>query len=195
MQATVGRASSAHDFALTLANENQRLHAPTGCDGAGEGLSKLISCTSSPFFVGVDFNFRYPVWDSIATESRASCEALIDWYGYKGFMLLNPTQTPTYNRGGTLVLAFCADKNASCEVRADLHTTSDHEILVSTLCLNWKSPRESKLRYKAIDNDLILKLLGNTHALPTIASRKDLEVKANNVIDSLHFALTGACLR
>ncbi|KAI1001779.1 hypothetical protein K3495_g6426 [Podosphaera aphanis] len=102
---------------------------------------------------------------------------------------------PTHNRGGTLDLALCADKNASCEVRADLHTTSDHETLVSSLCLNWKSLRESKLRYKAIDNDLFVKILGNTHALPIIASRKYLEVEANNVKDSLHSALTGACPR
>ncbi|KAI1004901.1 hypothetical protein K3495_g3318 [Podosphaera aphanis] len=151
--------------------------------------------TCWPFFVGGDFNLRYPPWDSIATDSRASCETLIDWYGSKGLMLLNPTQTPTHKRGGTLDLAFCADKNASCNLRADLHTTSDHKILVSSLCFNWKSPRGSKLRYKAIENDLFLKLLGNTHALPIIASRKELEAEANNVKDSLHVALTGACPR
>ncbi|KAI1002252.1 hypothetical protein K3495_g5948 [Podosphaera aphanis] len=216
MQENVVRASSAHDFALALANENRIVillvityvrrdarfkpfqlaadssrdlvqialtlgtntimpiwnvyNAPKGCDGAGEGLSKLISCTSSTFFVGGDFNLRHPAWDSIATDSRASCEALIDWYRSKGFMLLNPTQTPTHNCGGLLNLAFCANKNASCEVRADLNTTSHHETLVSSLCLNWKSPRESNFRYKAIDNDLFLILLGNTHALPIIAS-------------------------
>ena len=170
-------------------------NAPTGCDGAGEGLSKLLSCTSSPFFVGGDFNLRHPAWDAIATDSRASYEALIDWYGSKGLMLLNPTQTPTHNRGGTLDLAFCTDKNASCEVRADLHTTSDHETLVSCLSLNWKSPRESKLRYKATDNDLFLKLLGNIRAPPIIASQKELEAEANDLIDSLHIELTGACPR
>lgn len=187
-------------IALTLRNNTilpiwNVYNAPVGCEGAGEGLSKLISCTSSPFFVGGDFNLRHPSWDSIATNSRASCEALIDWYESKGLMLLNPTQAPTHNRGGTLDLAFCVDKKASCEVRSDLHTTSDHETLVSSLYLNWKAVRESKLRYKAIDTDLFQKLLGNTHFLPTIASQEEFEIEANDVIVSLHVALTGSCPR
>lgn len=108
-------------------------------------------------------------------------------------MLLNPTQTPTHNREGTLDLAFCVDKKASCEVRADLPTTYDHETLVSCLYLNWKAVRESKLWYKAIETDLFQKLSSNFHFLPTIASQEELEIEATDVIESLHVALTGSC--
>ena len=108
-------------------------NAPVGSEEAGEGLSKLLSCTENPFFVGGDLNLRHPLWDSKVEYSRTTCDSLIEWYGSKCLKLLNPTKTPTHNRGGTLDLAFCTDERANYEIRTDPHTTSDHETLVSSL--------------------------------------------------------------
>ncbi|KAI0992520.1 hypothetical protein K3495_g15665 [Podosphaera aphanis] len=155
-------------------------NAPTGSEGAGEGLSVLLSGTDSPYFAGGDFNLRHPLWDSKFTESRSSCTKLIDWYGCKGLRLLNPTNTPTHNRGGTLDLAFCTDESATCEIRTDLHTTSDHETLVSTLCWDRRITSDSKLQYKALDSELFLKLLGNNQSFTAIRSLEVLRAKEHS---------------
>ncbi|POS88416.1 hypothetical protein EPUL_000163 [Erysiphe pulchra] len=64
---------------------------------------------------------------------KAASQAINDWYSSRSLKLLNPTETSTYNRDGTLNLTFSTNNKAINEVRPDLHTTSDHENLVSTL--------------------------------------------------------------
>ncbi|POS85862.1 hypothetical protein EPUL_004035 [Erysiphe pulchra] len=88
---------------------------------------------------------------------------------------------PTHNRGGTTDLTFCLDERARCEIRPDLHTTSDHETLAA------------KLRYKDLNNELFLRLLGNNQYPPEISSRTDLEIEASTIIKTIHTALVSAC--
>lgn len=54
-------------------------------------------------------------------------------YLEKKFSLLNPPETPTQKYDTTLDLAFCSHFGATCTIRADLHTTSDHETLISII--------------------------------------------------------------
>ena len=115
--------------------------------GAGEGLSTILSCLGTPCFVGGDFNLRHPMWDSSATSNLRPCTDLIDWYERKGLKLLNPIGVPTHNRGGTIDLAFCLEDSANCEIRPDLHSTSDHETIVTTICWDFSSKKQAKLRY------------------------------------------------
>ncbi|KAI0999197.1 hypothetical protein K3495_g8999 [Podosphaera aphanis] len=109
--------------------------------------------------------------------------------------LLNPTDTPTHNQGGTLDLAFCSDNSARCEARLDLNTSSDHETLVTSLRWNAQPHGATKLRYTALDNDLFLQLLSSRqHSTPTL-SQDDLETEASNIIETIRTALLGACPR
>ncbi|RKF61981.1 hypothetical protein GcC1_151012, partial [Golovinomyces cichoracearum] len=108
-------------------------NAPLGSEEAGNGLTSLINSNNTPFFIGGDFNLRNPLWDLNVDHPYAASQALIDWYSSRGHKLLNPTETPTHNRGGTLDLAFSTNSRARCEIRPDQHTTSDHETLDSTL--------------------------------------------------------------
>ncbi|KAI1000613.1 hypothetical protein K3495_g7583 [Podosphaera aphanis] len=181
--------------------ENRRLpiwninNTPTGSDGAGGELTSLLSCIDISFFVGGDFNLRHPLWDSSVLYARRSCSDLIDWYESRGLKLLNPTETPTHNRGGTLDLAFCSDNNAKCEVCLDLHSISDRETLVTTLSWTTQNKGVNKLQYRSLDNKLFVQLLGTSHPSVPILSQDDLEIEASNIVETLRTALSGACPR
>ena len=168
---------------------------PQGQTMLGGGLTSLLSCTDIPFFVGGDFNLRHPLWDSSFLYAQRSCSDLIDWYESRGFKLLNPTETPTHNRGGTLDLAFCSDNSAKCEVCLDLHSTSDHETLVTTLHWTTQNKGVNKLQYRSLDNKLFVQLLGTSYPSVPILSQDDLETEANNIVVTLRTALSGACPR
>lgn len=136
-------------------------NAPAGSDDAGGGLKMLLNCYDTPHFIGGDFNLRHPLWDLTAINASSSCQDFIDWIDSRGLRLLNPIETPTHNRGGTIDLALCIDEKVDCQIRPDLHTTSDHETLVSTLYKESETPDTGKLRYNTLDNDLFIKLLNN----------------------------------
>lgn len=170
-------------------------NAPVGSVDAGVGLSTLLNCTDTPFFIGGDFNLRHPLWDSSASQAQRSCSNFIDWYDNKGLILLNPTNVPTHDRGGTLDLALCLDTNSKCEIRTDLHTTSDHETLVTTIRWMRSYRNLGRLRYNAIDEDLFRRLLGNRHSVPSLMSKDDLEDETENIIETIRTALGGACPR
>ncbi|POS81799.1 hypothetical protein EPUL_006838, partial [Erysiphe pulchra] len=170
-------------------------NAPTGSIEAGVGLSTLLDCTDTPFFIGGDFNLRHPLWDSKVSHVQRSCSDFIDWYDSKGLKLLNPTDVPTHDRGSTLDLALCLDINATCEIRTELHTTSDHETLVTTLRCSRNTRSFNKLRYDSLDKDLFLQLLGKDVSLPLLSSKDDVEIETNSIIELIHTALVGACPR
>ncbi|KAI0994992.1 hypothetical protein K3495_g13189 [Podosphaera aphanis] len=170
-------------------------NSPTGSDDAGRGLSYLFGCSGSPFYVGGDFNLRHPLWDSSVSYAQRTCTDLINWYENKGLKLLNPTETPTHNRGGTLDLVFCSDNSAKCEVRPDLNTSSDHETLLTSLRWSALPHGATKLRYSALDNDLFLRLLNSHHDSVPISAQEDLETEACNIVEIIRTALLGACPR
>ena len=170
-------------------------NAPVGSDEAGNGLNILLKCTKQPLYVGGDFNLRHPLWDMTNTSPSAACQDLIDWYSSLNLILLNPLNVSTHNRGGTIDLAFCTDENAKCEIRADLHTTSDHETLITTLQIQKLAKSMGKLRYKDLDKDLFLRLLSSCQASPSITSAAELELETTSLIHDIHIALTRACPR
>ncbi|POS85506.1 hypothetical protein EPUL_001726 [Erysiphe pulchra] len=127
--------------------------------------------------------------------SRPVCQELIDWYSSHNLHLQNPTETPTHNRGGTIDLAFCIDINAKCEVRTDLHTTSDHETLVTTIYRESQTGGLGKLRYRDINRELFLRLLGRPTGPEFIRSWNELEIEARETVKLIKLAMTGAFLR
>lgn len=127
-----------------------------------------------PFFIGGDFNLRHPLWDSSVSHRQRSCSNFIDWYDSKGLKLLNPTDTSTHVCDGTLDLALCLDNCVKCEIRSDLHTTSDHETLITNIRRARNTQGLAKLHYKALDKDIFLRLLGNSTHVPLISTEDDL---------------------
>ncbi|POS82851.1 hypothetical protein EPUL_004811, partial [Erysiphe pulchra] len=166
-----------------------------GSDEAGTGLISLLNCTDTPYFIGSDFNLRHPLWDLKIDHPLATFQALIDWYSSRGLRLLNPTEMPSHNSGGTLDLAFSSDQRARCEIRSDLHTTSNHETLVSTLSRESMTQNPSKLRYDAMDDNLFLQLLGRNQNYDSINTQFELEEEAKDILEIIHTALSGSCPR
>lgn len=158
-------------------------NAPIGSEQEGEGLTTLLRCRDRPYFIAGDFNLRHLLWDLTNSTPRPACQELIDWYGSHNLHLLNPTETPTHNRGGTIDLAFCIDNNAKCEVRTDLHTISDHETLVTTIHRESQTGGLGKLRYKDIDKELFLHLLGRPTGPGLIRSQDELENEAKEIVE------------
>ncbi|POS82874.1 hypothetical protein EPUL_005699, partial [Erysiphe pulchra] len=170
-------------------------NALVGSDQAGASPLTLLSSTDKPYFIGGDFNLRHPLWDLTATHPHASCRDLIDWYPTKELQLLNPTKVSTHSRGGTLDLAFCIDRNAKCEVRTDFHTTSDHEILVSTIYKDQQLRAAGKLRNKALNDEIFHQFLEKTNNNRALETQEELRIEAADLIKNIHTALTGSCPR
>ncbi|POS81998.1 hypothetical protein EPUL_005489, partial [Erysiphe pulchra] len=170
-------------------------NAPIGAEQAGDALTKLLSFRAPPYFVAGDFNLRHPLWDSTINTPKPACQELIDWYNAQNLHLLNPTESPTHNRGGTIDLDFCADNNAKCEVRIDLHITSNHETLITTIHRQIQRVGPGKLRYQHIDKEVFTHLLGRSGCPSPIRSRDELETEARELVTVIKTALTGACPR
>lgn len=102
-------------------------NAPANYRGAGEGFKRLLELPNSPEFIGGHFNLRRPIRDSHATSSSNQAVALIEWTREKDFCILNPTYTPTYNRGGILDIAFCSLVGAKYEITSD---STQHQITI-----------------------------------------------------------------
>ncbi|POS84601.1 hypothetical protein EPUL_003455 [Erysiphe pulchra] len=136
-------------------------NAPVRADEAGSDLDLLLKSPNLPFYVGGDFNLRHPLRDMTNTSPHMACQELINWYNSLDLILLNTRNPPTNNRDGTIDLVFSMDENAKCEVRKDLHTTSDHETLVTTIRIKKLQNSKGKLRYRDLDNEIFLRLLSN----------------------------------
>lgn len=172
-------------------------NAPPNCINAGSGLQTLLNSSETPYFVGGDFNLKHPSWDSSSVHASPHAMDLLQWVSQKNLSLLNPTETPTHRCGGTLDLAFCTQVGATCTIRADLHTTSDHETLISTILLAGLDIGgfEGRLRYDSRDEKLFLTLLGTSQNVPQIFSSLDAEDEANDIVQSIQTALLASCPR
>jgi len=172
-------------------------NAPPNCNNAGFGLQALLNSSETPFFVGGDFNLKHPSWDSSSTYASAHAADLLRWASQKNLSLLNPTETATHRCGGTLDLAFCSRVGATCTIRSDLHTTSDHETLISIIpCTNFNTGGfEGRLRYDSCDEKLFLTLLGTSKYVPLISSPTEAENEARDIVQSIQTALVASCPR
>ncbi|POS87924.1 hypothetical protein EPUL_000189, partial [Erysiphe pulchra] len=86
----------------------------------------------------------------------------------KDLSLLNLTDIYTHNQSDTLDLAFCSPIDTKCEVPLDLHTTLDHETLLTSIPLR---------------------------ATPLLQTLEDIENEADNITQTIHNAFLAACPR
>lgn len=82
-----------------------------------------------------DFNLRHPYWDSKSKSSKRS-EELVEWAQQNTLVLASPANERTHNRGSVIDLVFTNIIGAHSCVEEHLHTTSDHETLISIIPLN-----------------------------------------------------------
>lgn len=88
--------------------------------------------------VAGDFNTRHPVWDS-RSEATGRAEELADWIQNSDLEIISPINLPTHSRGSTLDLTLSNIVGANCTIEEHLHTTSDHQTLLTTLNLKISS--------------------------------------------------------
>lgn len=196
--------SSPDILKITITNRNnQKLNiwnvynAPTNSINAGDGLSALLNSSDNPFFIGGDFNLKHPSWDSSNPSASPKATDLINWTAERNLSLLNPTNIPTHRAGGTLDLAFCSQLGATCTIRTDLHTTSDHETLLSLIPCgrNGIPTSKGRFRYDSRDENLFLSLLGDSQNIPRIISPTEVDYEANDITQIIQTALAGSCPR
>ncbi|POS88315.1 hypothetical protein EPUL_000617, partial [Erysiphe pulchra] len=146
----MGRGHVSHNLELHLAHENNidilLVQEPWIFDDltAKKSLSHPSFQSFSPlstwdtrleFLPILEKRILHPSWDSSSAHASPLATDLLQWVSQKNLSLLNPTETPTHRCGGTLDLAFCSQVGATCTIRSDLHTTSDHETLISIIPL------------------------------------------------------------
>lgn len=174
-------------------------NSPAGSEDAGSGLHHTLNIPINdnpllrPSIVVGDFNIRHRDWDHTTHQAPYNGDQLVDWASRQDLYLLNPDQTATHSRGGTLDLSFSSMPLASCIVAHDLSTGSDHETLVTTLPLTSTStmPDRGRLRYAACNLELFNQLLRPFSSPVSM----DPEEEAADIVRCLKLALEGACPR
>ena len=168
-------------------------NAPSGAIRAGEGLQAILrqSPANNSIVLG-DFNIRHREWDQMTSAAPGSGDELIDWATRFNLRIANPMDSPTHARGSTLDLVFSNNLNTLTTVSAELHTTSDHETLLTVVngCLPGPPP-PGRLRHKARDKDKFRALL--QHATSTAFS--DVQAEAQALVEAISTALEGSTPR
>lgn len=132
-----------------------------------------------------------------ATYASQGAADLLEWVREKELILLNPTEISTHKGGGTLDLAFSSLAGAKCEIPSDLHTTTDHETMVTTLTgeYNANEYSERRLQYDSI-NEVLFKTLLRCHSdLPDLLTVNDIKNEAEKITKVIRTALQSACPR
>ncbi|POS84528.1 hypothetical protein EPUL_004872 [Erysiphe pulchra] len=91
-----------------------------------------------------DFNTRHSLWDSRSRDSTRA-EELIDY---------------THNKGNVLDLVFTNIIGTQCNIEEHLHTTSDREILLTTLPLNGYAAKALEERFTLTSDAIPRFILG-----------------------------------
>ncbi|OJD23222.1 DNA replication complex GINS protein psf3, partial [Blastomyces percursus] len=148
--------------------------APTGSTDPGQGLR--------------DF-FHLPIDSNPAIAPWLDGEDLLNLILSQGLQLLNPADSPTHQRGGTLDLSFCL-ANAACRIAPELHSTSDHETLVISITNLQNGPIADKKPSLATCNvERFLQLLSPLTSLTS----PNVEEEPLDIVKSLQQALLGSC--
>ncbi len=168
-------------------------NAPTGSEGAGEGLAKLLQIRPGPFTtIAGDFNASHRDWDP-ARRTTAEGAGLADWAARHNLRLASQPGVSTHDAGGVLDLVFTDDPTAQAEVIDSLDTTSDHRTLQYTLGgPSPPRPLPGRLRLGATwDRDKFLTLLAHA-AQPT---SENIDTETEDLAQSIHSALAGSTQR
>lgn len=117
---------------IFIANIYRRPQEVTG----GTVITALKEWEIPPnILIAGDFNTRHTNWDSQAGSSRRA-EEVTEWAQHNSLLLISPVDEGTHSRGSVLDSVFTNILGAQFTIEKHLHTTSDHETLVSIIPLN-----------------------------------------------------------
>lgn len=165
-------------------------NAPSGAIDAGAGLQALLQYEhEAPTLVAGDFNIRHSLWDATG-ETPQDGEDLIQWADSHSLRIANPPFIPTHQRGGVLDLTLVTHPKARCEVEPSLHTSSDHESLLTIIPLARSLySKVGRLNLGTCDTVKYLQLLQHT----TEPVYNNLEEETSDIVQALNTALHGSC--
>lgn len=99
-----------------------------------------------------DFNTGHPSWDSHARDSRRA-EELVEWSKENSLILSSPVYESTHNKGSVLDLVFTNIIGTQYNIEEHLHTTSDHETLLTTIPLRGYAEKSPVDKFKLTPED------------------------------------------
>ena len=168
-------------------------NAPTGSKEAGDAVARITSMelTISAVVLG-DFNLRHREWDPSTDRSHPLGVQLADWMRANNLCLANPSRTPTHSHGGVLDLVMSNLVGIHTEIPRNLHSTSDHETLWTTIPGSRVPPSlPGRFRLTSIDSEKLLSLLRHSQK----PASEDVEEEAQCLVQALFSALQGSTPR
>lgn len=132
-----------------------------------------------------DFNTRHPYWDSRARVSKRA-EELVNWAHQNNLILVSPANECTHRRGSVLDLVFTNILGTQCSIEEHLHTTSDHETLITTIPLKDLPVKNTQDRFKLTPEAIPRLALGVKETLKPVSQLpQDPDLLANTIIECI----------
>ncbi|GKT61219.1 endonuclease reverse [Colletotrichum tofieldiae] len=151
-----------------------------------------------------DFNLHHWTWQPEATSS-SDADDLVEWAEAAGLVPLSPIGEATHKGGNTLDLAWASGSlyGAFTSIETSLHTTSDHESLLTRVPLALTgslNPTPGRFRFDTMDEKLFLDILQRTvlpmrHTASNARDPQALDRLAQQLTDCLGEALTASTRR
>ncbi|TIC95781.1 putative RNA-directed DNA polymerase from transposon BS [Colletotrichum higginsianum] len=183
-------------------------NAPCGSLRPGQAIRDIITAWQpghqERVLVAGDFNLRHWTWQPEATSS-SDADDLVEWTETVGLVLLSPIGEATHKDGNTLDLCWASGSlhGASTSIETSLHTTSDHESLLTRVPLALTDPVDptpGRFRLDTMDEKLFLDILQRSihpvrHTASNARDPQALDMLAQQLTDCLVEALTASTRR
>ncbi|KZL86309.1 endonuclease reverse, partial [Colletotrichum incanum] len=183
-------------------------NAPCGSLRSGRAVRDIIAAwqpkPEDRVLIAGDFNLHHWTWQPDATGS-SDADNLVEWAEAASLVLLSPTGEATHEDGNTLDLCWASSNlyGASTSIETSLHTTSDHESLLTRVPLaltDIPSPTAGKFRLDTMDEKLFLDVLRRNmqplrHTASNARGPQALDLLAQQLTDCLGEALTASTRR
>ncbi|KZL82368.1 endonuclease reverse, partial [Colletotrichum incanum] len=183
-------------------------NAPCGSLRSGQAVRDIIAAwqpkPEDRVLITGDFNLHHWTWQPDATGS-SDADNLVEWAEAASLVLLSPIGEATHEDGNTLDLCWASSNlyGASTSIETSLHTTSDHESLLTRVPLaltDIPSPTAGKFRLDTMDEKLFLDVLRRNiqplrHTASNARDPQALDLLAQQLTDRLGEALTASTRR
>lgn len=137
--------------------------------GAVITVLKTWQVASNDIVAG-DFNTWHTLWDIFARNSNKP-EELVEWAHANSLFLASPSNESTHTRRSVLHLVFTNILDTQSTIEKHLHTTSDHENLVTTIPIGARTHSPQRKQFKLTAESTLrfalrVKESLNPHSLP-----------------------------
>lgn len=115
-------------------------NAALGCKRVGQAANAMMeirNLVQGQAIIMGDINLHHTDWDNQTINPLQPSNKLADWVTENGAMYELLPGTKTHNRGGTIDVVISSAQISpnvtECYIEPNLHTTSDHETIVTTV--------------------------------------------------------------